>query len=59
MSTLNFDVDLTDYLHHQQYYKRISIDLSRKSNTSIPQYINFTEKLEDDDSATVFLITEK
>ena len=49
--------NLFDYLHNQKYYKLISIDLSRKKNTSIPQYINFTGKLEDDDSATMFLIT--
>lgn len=30
-----------------------------KTNTSIPQQINFTEKLEDDDGATLLFISEK
>ena len=47
-----------DYLYHQKYYKLIGIDLSRQTNTNIPQQINFVGKLEDDD-AKVFLITEK
>ena len=47
-----------DYLYHQKYYKLISIDLSRQTNTNIPQQINFVGKLEDDD-AKVFFITEK
>ena len=47
-----------DYLYHQKYYKLIGIDLSRQTNTNIPQQINFVGKLEDDD-ATVFFITEK
>ena len=29
--------DLLDYLYHQKYYKLIGIDLSRQTNTSIPQ----------------------
>ena len=29
----------------------IGADLSRQTNTGIPQYINFTGKLEDDDAA--------
>ena len=47
-----------DYLYHQKYYKLIGIDLCRKTNTNIPQQINFVGKLEDDD-AKVFFITEK
>ena len=47
-----------DYLYHQKYYKLIGIDLSRPTNTNIPQQINFVGKLEDDD-AKVFFITEK
>ena len=31
------------YLHHQNYYKLIGIDLSRQKNTSIPQQINLQE----------------
>ena len=40
-----------DYLYHQKYYKLISIDLSRQKNSSFPQQINFTGKLEEDDGA--------
>ena len=41
------------------YYKFIGINLSRQANTSIPQQINFMEKLEEDDGVTMFFITEK
>ena len=51
--------NLLDYLYHQKYYKLIGIDLSRQTNTSIPPQIYFTEKLEQDDGATMFFITEK
>ena len=46
--------NLLDYLYHQKYYKLIGIDLSRQTNTSIPQQINFIGKLEEDDGATMF-----
>ena len=49
---------LLDYLHHQNYYKPIAIDLSRQTNPNIPQQINFTGKLKDD-GATMFFIAEK
>ena len=29
--------NLLDYLHRQNYYKLIDIDLSRQRNTNIPQ----------------------
>ena len=51
--------NLLDNLDHQKYYKLIGIDLSRQTTTSIPQQINFVGKLEEDDSATMFFITEK
>ena len=51
--------NLLDYLHHQKYYKLIGIDLSRQTNTSILPQINFTEKLEEDDSVTIFFVSEK
>ena len=51
--------NLLDYLHHQKYYKLIGIDLSRQTNTSILPQINFTEKLEEDDSVTMFFVSEK
>ena len=50
---------LLDYLYHQKYYKLITIDLSRKRNTSIPQEINFVGKFVEDDGATMFFIAEK
>ena len=51
-------VNSLDYLY-QNYYKLIGIDLSRQSNTNIPQHINFTEKLDEDDGATISFIAEK
>ena len=51
--------NLLDYFYHQNYYKLIGIDLSIKTNTSIPQQINFKEKLEEDTGATMFFIAEK
>ena len=44
------------YLYHQNYCKLIGIYLSRQTNTSIPQQINLTEKLQEDDSATMFFM---
>ena len=51
--------NLLDYLYHQNYYKLIGIDLSRQTNTSIPQQINFVGKLEEDDDTAMFFIAEK
>ena len=51
--------NLLDYLYHQKYYKLIGIDFSRQTNVSIPQQINFVEKLEEDDGAAMFFIAEK
>ena len=45
--------------YHQKCYKLIGIELSRQTKASIPQQINFTEKLEDDDGATIFFTAEK
>ena len=45
--------NLLDYSFHQIDYKLIGIDLSRETNTTIPQQTNFTGKLEDDDCATM------
>ena len=44
-----------DFSNHQNYYKLISIDLSRKTNASIPQQINFIGKLKEDDDAIMFI----
>ena len=38
--------NLLDCLYHQKYYKFIGINLSRQTNMSIPQQIDFVEKLE-------------
>ena len=51
--------NLLDFSYHQNYYKIIGIDLSRQTNTSIPQQINFIGKLEEDDGAIMFFIDEK
>ena len=51
--------NLLEFLYHQNRYKLINIDLSRQTNTSISQQINFEEKLEEDDGATMFFIAEK
>ena len=44
---------------HQSYYRLVGMGLWRQTNTSIPQQINFVEKLEEDNRATMFLIVEK
>ena len=38
---------LLDYLYYQNNYKFIGIDLSRQTNTTIPQKTNFVEELEE------------
>ena len=38
--------NLLCFSYYQNYYKLIGIDLSRQTNTSISQQINFVEKLE-------------
>ena len=50
--------NILDSLYHQNAYKRIGIDLSRKTNASIPQQINVIGKLEDG-NLTMFFIAEK
>ena len=44
-----------DYLYHQKH-KFIVIDLSKHTNTGIPQQVNFIGKLEEGHGATMFLI---
>ena len=51
--------NLLDYLYHQNYYELIGIGLSRQTNTKIPQQINFTGKLEEDNGAAMSFINEK
>ena len=47
------------FLYLQNYYKLIGIDLSRQTNTTISQQINFTGKSKEDDGATMFYIAKK
>ena len=51
--------NLLGYLYHQKYYKLIGINLSRQTNMSILQQNNFVGKLEEDDDATMFFVSEK
>ena len=51
--------NLLDYLYHQKYYKLIGTDLSRQTNTSISQHINFIGRLEKDEGAEIFFINKK
>ena len=51
--------NLSDYFHHQIFYKLVGINLSRQTNKTIPQQINLTGKLGEDKGATLFFITEK
>ena len=51
--------NLLDFSYHQNYQTVIGIDLSRQTNKSIPQQINFTGKLEENDGAVMFFIAEK
>ena len=46
--------NLLDYLYHQKYYRSIGTDLSRETNLSILQQINFVGKLEEDDGLTIW-----
>ena len=48
-----------DYLYHKGYCKLTGIDLSRQTNKSIPQQINFVGKLEKDNGATMLSVSKK
>ena len=50
--------NLLDYMYYQKYYKLIGIDLSRQTNTSISQQINFLGKLEEHVCAKMFFISQ-
>ena len=52
-------VKLLDYLHQENYYKLIGIDLLKQTTTSIPQQINFVAKLEENDCGTMSFIPAK
>ena len=47
------------YWYHENCYTLIVTDLSRQKNTSIPQQISFTGKLEENNEATMLFIAEK
>lgn len=51
--------NLSNYLHHQNYYELITIDLSRYTYTTIHHQISFVETLEEDNDAAMFFIVEK
>ena len=51
--------NLLDYLDHEKYDKLTGIDLSWQTNTSIPQKIDFVEKLDEDDGAKMLFIVKK
>ena len=51
--------NFSDFSYTQNPYKFISIDLSWKTNMSIPQQVIFTGKLKVDDSAPISFIAEK
>ena len=51
--------NLLSYLHHQNYYKLIRVDLSKQTYKNIFQQINFKGKLEEVDGATMFFINEQ
>ena len=46
-------------MYHQNYCKLVGTALPRQSNTWIAPQISSIQKLEEDDSATTFFITEK
>ena len=48
--------NLLDFSYHQNYYTLNGINLSRQTNRSITQKINFVGNLEKDDGATKFLL---
>ena len=51
--------NLLDYSYNQNYYKLLGIDLSRQTNATIPQQINFKEKLnKKNDCVTMLFIFE-
>ena len=55
----NITKKLLDYLYYQKYYNLIDIDLTRETNASISQQINFVGKFEEDDGVTMFFVARK
>ena len=48
--------NLLHYSNHQIYYKVVGTNLSRRTNLTIPQQINFPGKLEDNEVKMFFLV---
>ena len=51
--------NLLNFSYHQNYYRLLGTNLSRKKNQNIPQQNYFTGKVEEDDGAKMFFIAEK
>ena len=51
--------NLLDFAYFKKYYKLIAIDLSKQTKLKDPQQISFIGKLDKDNRATMFFITEK
>ena len=47
--------NVLDYSNNWNYFKLIGINLSRQTNTTSSQHINFAGKLKENDGATMFL----
>ena len=50
--------NVLDYLYHQNCYKLIGINLSKQTNTTISQKVNFIEKLGGYNDVTMFFIAK-
>ena len=50
--------NVLDYLHHQNYYKLVGINLSKQRNTTISLKVNFIEKLGKYNDVTMFFIAK-
>ena len=51
--------NLLDFSYHQNYHKRIDIDLPGQTDISITQQIRFIGIVEEDNGVTMFFIAEK
>ena len=51
--------NLLDFSYRQNYYRLVGIDLSRQTNTNIPEQTNFTGNLDENDVAAMFFIAKK
>ena len=51
--------NLLDFSYRQNYYKLGGIDLSRQTNTNIPEQTNFRGNLDENNVAAMFFIAKK